>query len=179
MTTKLLNVRLSFADLFEPRPFKPGDIPKFKGTFLIKKGSANHKLVEAAMIEAVEAKFPGKAKTIIPQIKGNPNKCCFQDGDTKAYTGYQGHMALTANSKSRPTLIDREKVQLVAADGKPYSGCYVNVHVDFFAYNNTGIGVSASLKGVQFVKDGEAFGGSAPAPASIDDFDIIPEELAG
>ena len=181
---QLKNVRLSFPDLFTARPFKPGDEPKFKGTFLIEKDSPQIKMVEAAIKQAgLDKGWGAKTEAIIKSIRGNPNKFCFQDGDTKDYDGYEGMMALSASSKSRPLLLDRDKNQLVEADGRPYAGCYVNASLEVFGYNNSGNGIAASLKGVQFVKNGDAFGGGAPAsPDDFDDLGVDEEEtddLAG
>ncbi len=183
MKVILKNVRLSFPHLFTPTSFQPGDEPKYKATFLIAKDDPQIKVIEAAILEAAQAKFgAAKAAGIVKSIRGNPNKFCFQDGDTKDYDGYEGMMAISASNKARPTLLDRAKNPLTAADGKPYAGCFVNGIVEFFAYNNTGNGIAASLKGVQFVKDGDAFGGGAPAmPDDFDDLGVEEEEdsLAG
>lgn len=178
----LKNVRLSFPDLFTARPFKPGDEPKFKGTFLIEKGSPQIAVIEAAIKQAgIDKGWGAKTEAIIKSIRGNPNKFCFQDGDTKDYDGYEGMMAISASSKARPLVIDRDKTQLVEADGRPYAGCYVNASLEVFGYTNSGNGIAAALKGVQFVKDGDSFGGGAPA--SPDDFDDLAvdgeDDLAG
>lgn len=182
MKVTLKNVRLSFPGLFEATAFKPGDEPKYKATFLVPKGSATEKAVEAAILSLATEEWKGKGASIVNSIRGNPNKFCFQDGDSKEYDGYAGMMALTAKSSARPLILDRDKSILSAADGRPYAGCYVNASIELFTYNNSGNGISASLKGVQFVKDGDAFGGGAPA--SPDDFDDLgvdetADDLAG
>ena len=173
MKIKLQNVRLSFPGLFKAEAFKPGDDPKYKATFLVEKGSEQYKAIEAAILETVRAaKWGGKdAEKIIAGIRGNANKFCWQDGDTKPYDGYEGMMALSAKNGVRPLVIDRDRTPLAEEDGKPYAGCYVNASVEFFAYDNTGKGVSASLGGVQFVRDGDAFAGGKAA--SEDDFDAL------
>lgn len=171
MKIKLNNVRLSFPALFKAEAFKPGDDPRFKATFLIPEGSAQAKEVEKAAIAALEEKFPKKGATIYKQIFGNNNKCNISDGNLAEYDGYAGMIAVSAKSKTRPLVIDTDKTPLAEDDGKPYAGCYVNAIVEFFGYDNSGKGVSATLKGVQFVRDGDAFSGSAPA--SEDDFDDL------
>lgn len=173
MKVTLKDVRLSFPDLFTPRPFKPGDKPKYKVTFLIPKDSSQIQEINAAILAVAKEKWGAKAESIIKSIRNNPNKFCFQDGDTKEYDGYAGMMALSAGNAARPLVIDGQKNPLTEADGKPYAGCYVNGIVEFFAYDNSGNGISASLKGVQFVRDGDAFGGGAPA--SVEDFDTLGE----
>lgn len=172
MKIKLQNVRLSFPGLFKAEAFKPGDDPKYKATFLVEKGSEQAAAIEKAILETVRAKFGVKdAEKIIANIRTNANKFCYQDGDTKTYDGYEGMMALSAKNSVRPLVIDRDRTPLAEEDGKPYAGCYVNASVEFFAYDNTGKGVSASLGGVQFVKDGDAFAGGKAA--SEDDFDAL------
>lgn len=170
MSTKLAKVRLSFPDLFTPKAFEGGE-PKYRASFLIPKDDPQIAVIEAAIKEVADAKWGKKADSILKSIRGNANKFCFQDGDTKDYDGYEGMMSVAANSKSRPLVIDRKKEPLTAADGKPYAGCYVNATIEFFAYDKPANGISAGLKGVQFVKDGDAFGGGAPAKP--DDFDDL------
>lgn len=182
MKVNLKNVRLSFPDLFTPRPFKPGDEPKYKATFLIAKDDPQIKAIEDAIKAVATEKWKNKADSVLKSIRGNPNKFCFQDGDTKDYDGYEGMMAVTAGNKARPTVIDRDKSPLTQEDGKPYAGCYVNASIEFFTYDNSGNGISASLRGVQFVKDGDSFGGGGVA--KTDEFDDLgadadaPDDLA-
>lgn len=167
----LKNVRLSFPSLFEATAYKPGDVPKFKATFLVPKDGPQFKEVEAKILAVLREQSPQKAEQILRSIRGNPNKFCWQDGESKDYDGYEGCFALSAKSKTRPTVIDRDRSPLTEADGKPYPGCYVNASVDLFCYDNSGIGVSASLRGVQFYADGDAFSGSRPADA--DEFEAV------
>ena len=173
----LTGVRLSFPALFEPEEFKPGDEPKYKATFLIQKGSPQVERVEAAILAVLREKFPkaGEAEKKIAAIRNNPNKFNWQDGDSKEYDGYAGMMALSAKSKvgQRPTVIDGNKTPLTAKDGKPYAGCYVNASVAFFTYDSSGLGVSASIRGVQFLRDGDAF--AAGRPADSDEFEEVTE----
>ncbi|MFN7609546.1 MAG: ssDNA-binding protein [bacterium] len=174
MKIQLTNVRLAFNDLFKPVPFKDGE-PTYNATFLIAKGSELHKKVEAAAIAALNAKFPSKGEAIRKQIEGNTNKCCIQDGDKQSYDGFEGNIAVRAKARvnQRPVVIDRDKSPLTQADGRIYSGCYVNASIEFFGYDNTGKGLSAQLRGVQFLRDGDSFGGGSPA--SSDEFESVEE----
>lgn len=165
--------RLSFPGLFKAEAFKPGDDPKFKATFLNPRGSDQDKAIQAAILETAKAAWGKDAEKILNQIRNNPNKFCYQNGDNKAYDGYEGMMALTAKSTTRPLVIGRNKEPLSEEDGVIYAGCYVNAKVSFFAYDSSGKGISCSLGGVQFVRKGDAFGGGRPA--SEDDFDDLGE----
>uniref|UniRef100_UPI0025B91E9B ssDNA-binding protein n=1 Tax=Candidatus Symbiopectobacterium sp. TaxID=2816440 RepID=UPI0025B91E9B len=76
--------------------------------------------------------------------------------------------------KARPLVIDRDRSALTAADGKPYAGCYVNATIDIWAMdNNFGKRINASLGGVQFLCDGDAFAGGGVA--TPDDFENMSE----
>ena len=172
MKVKLNKVRLSFPDLFSAVEFKTGDgKPRFNAAFLIEPGSEHDKAIEAA-IKAVAAEVHGaKAEKFLASVRGNANKCAYLDGDTKEYDGYEGMMFLACHSKVRPTVLDRDKTPLTAADGKPYAGCFVNAIVDIYALKGDNPGVFAAFSGVQFHSDGEAFGGGRPA--SADEFDDV------
>ncbi len=168
---KLTNVRLSFAHLFTAQKPK-GDAnakPKFNCAFLIpKETSAGKKIIESvkdAMRQAREAKW-GKNP---PKLKAD--KMCLRDGDQEDYDGYEGMMYVAASNSRRPTVIDRDRSPLTEEDGKPYSGCYVNAIIRIWCQDNEfGKRINASLEGVQFVKDGEAFGA---APLDADSFDDL------
>lgn len=69
-----------------------------------------------------------------------------------------------------PVVIDRAKQPLTASSGLPYGGCYVNVSFDMWVYDKQSTGTSATLMGIQFVADGEPFGGSSqPSDKDFED----------
>lgn len=171
MKITIKNTRLSFPDLFQPRAYQAGSKLKYKATFLVPKGSPQAKEIEAAILATAKEKWGAKAEATLKSIVNNPNRYCYQDGETKTYDGYEGMMAFSASNAVRPTIIDRDRTPLTEDDGKPYAGCYVNAIVEIFTYEDPGKGISASLSGVQFVKDGEAFSGGRPA--KVDDFEDL------
>jgi hypothetical protein len=160
-TIKLNNVRLSYPSLFVANAMKnpDGSVGKatFQATFLLNKKdhAAVIKQIEQMTERTALDKF-GKKVT----LKHVP----LRDGDEKSdKEGYGDDvMFITAKSDSRPVVVDRDKSPLVKEDGKPYAGCYVNGGISLFAYSHPtgGKGVSASLRWVQFSKDGESFGAS-------------------
>jgi hypothetical protein len=183
-TVNLKCVRASFLDLFVPVEYEKGDgKPRYNATFLIEPGSANDKAIRAA-IKAEGAEVFGKGSdAFLKTIESNSNKYCYLDGNSKDYDGYANMMYLATHAKARPLVIDRDKSPLTAADGKPYSGCYVNASVEIWGQGKENKGMRCAVKGVQFVKDGDAFGGGAPAsPDDFDDLGVEQEEedsLAG
>lgn len=177
------NARIAFPDIFEAN--KDG---KFAAAFIFEPEHAgvgdnfDDKTSECKakpgtlryVVDQVgQAKWGAKWPTIRKELNKGDN-LLVHDGDSKAsYVGYEGNLFFNANNTVRPTVVDRDRSPLVAADGKPYSGCYVNVIIDVWAQDNQyGKKVNAQLQGIQFVKDGEAFsGGGTSADAS--DFDEI------
>lgn len=173
MKVMLKNVRLAFPSLWRKRPSPDGDEGKFQAVLLIdpKTQAEQVKAIELAMADAANEKLKGK----LPPT----DKRCLRDGDDKAdYDGFEGMVYLSTNSATRPTVIDTNRSPLTEEDGRPYAGCYVNASVEIWGQNNAyGKRVNAQLRGVQFVRDGEAFGGAVAA--SADEFEELEPTTEG
>jgi hypothetical protein len=159
----LNNVRLSFPVIWKAKGFNEGDTPKFGANFLLDKEANADQILEIKkhIKQAASDHFNGS----IP--KGL--KFCLNDGEEKAYEGYEGCMYVSTSGQNRPSVIDRDRLPLVETDGRPYAGCYVNAAISLWVQDNKwGKKVNANLVGLQFVKDGETFGsGSAPAAEDL------------
>ncbi len=174
MKIKLQNVRIAFPQLFEARTVNGEGEPAFSAAFLF---APDHPAV-AELEKAFEIVGKEKWGAKWPQIKKEitaKDRLAMHDGDTKAdYAGFEGNMFLSSRNKTRPLVIDRDKSPLTAADGRPYAGCYVHASIELWCQdNNYGKRINASLRGVQFYKDGDAFAGGGSA--SEDEFDDIEE----
>lgn len=170
MKVTLKNVRLSFPDIFEAKQFKGQGKARYSATFLIEPGTANDVAVTSAINAAAKEAWGEKAKANLAKYAGDKMKMCYHDGDKTDYDGYKGMKYLSCHNQSRPTVLDRDKSPLTADDGKPYAGCYVNAIVDVYIQGGEYPGVRASFSGVQFVADGDAFGGGrAAAPDDFED----------
>jgi hypothetical protein len=123
--------------------------------------------------EVGAAKWGAKWPAMKKQMTAGDN-LLIHNGDAKAtLDGYEGNLYLNGYNAVRPTVVDRDATPLVAADGKPYSGCYVNMIIDVWAQDNKyGKKINAQLQGVQFFKDGDAFAGGGKA-ADTGDFEVI------
>jgi len=172
MKIKLTNVRLSFAQLFEAKTVNGEGKPAFSASFLINPNDPQIAAVNAAIEAVAKDKWGAKAEATL-KIMRSADKTCLHSGDLKAnYDGFEGMMYISSRNALRPLVIDVDKTPLVAEDGKPYSGCFVNASVELWAQdNNYGKRVNATLMGVQFFKDGESFSGGGVADA--DDFDDL------
>lgn len=178
MLVKLKNVRLAFPQLFEAKTVNGEGEPAYSASFIFDKKHSAYKEVDAAIDAVAKEKWGDKATAVLKDLRAK-DKVALHDGDLKSdYDGYAGNFFVSSRSKKRPLVIDGDKSVLTVADGRPYGGCYVNANVEVWAMDNQfGKRVSASLVGVQFAKDGDAFSGSAPA--SVDDFDVEEDDAAG
>jgi hypothetical protein len=185
----ITNARISFANgLFEASSLEPNQTPKFGADFILQpdskvfeidaQGNRKPTTLKQAELEVATETWKANGAKMLASLE--PSKRAVRDGSLRVnkngdvYDGYEGNTYVTAKSATRPTVIDADKTPLSQSDGRIYSGCYVNVRLDL--YGNAvpaKKGVFAGLKGVQFARDGDAFGGGAPARA--DEFDDVSE----
>jgi len=162
----LKNVRLSFPSLFQKATFE-GQETSFEATLLLDKDQ------HADVISAIQAEMKSGIKDKLDGAKLGADKLCLKDGINSDYEGYDNVWSLKASNKKRPLVIDRDKSPLTEGDNRIYSGCYVNASVDLWYQKNAyGKRVNANLLGVQFYKDGDAFG-EGGSTASVEDFDAF------
>ena len=195
MLVKITNARVAFPALFEAKSFGDDGKANFGGSFILEPAqkcqaqignpdpAGGTKWEKAGPAETVLAdvfkrvsadKWKAQAAAVLKQLTAT-DKLALHDGDLKAqYAGFPGNKYLSASSVTRPVVVDLNRAPLVAADGRPYGGSYVNLTVDIWAQDNKfGKRINATLSGVQFVKDGESFGGGRKG--SADDFDDLGE----
>lgn len=164
MEVLLPNVRLAFAqNIFEAGSIN-GSKPSFSCKGIFESGSKAEKLLLDAQEKVATDKWGAKAPGMIKLFAKNADGV-IQDGDLKPnWDGFEGNLYVNCNNEKRPTILDRDQTPLARSDGKPYGGCIVNLMVDVWAQDNQfGKKVNATLTGIQFVKDGDAFAAGAPA----------------
>lgn len=164
--------RASFPKLFKADSYG-GGVAKYSVDLLIPEGSESDKAIRAAISDIAAASGikrhfyqPAQAAWDRGVAEGR------KEGPLPA--AMKGMMVLKAASTKKPVVVDQSKQPLAETDGRPYGGCYVNAVVDIgIARPKPGTGASfppcikAYLGVVQFVKDGEPFGGSG-TPFSLD-----------
>ena len=166
---RLKMVRLSYPHLFKAKGFgrdQTGE-KKFSATAIIdpdtKAGKANMDLLDDAIAAAKEAKWGNKP----PKLKSD--KICFRDGDDDA-DETKGMMICVASNSKRPITLDENGDDVTEADDVLYGGCYVDMIVRIWAQDNEfGQRINASLEGVKYRDEGEAFSGHSKTSAG--DFD--------
>lgn len=171
MKLRINNVRLSFPNIFEPQVSDDGK-SSYGAALLMDPNDPQIKAINDAIEAVAKEKWTSKADVILKQIRA-ADKTALHNGDTKAqYAGYEGMLFVNARNPVRPTALDVDKTPLQATDGRIYAGCYVNAVLEFWAQDNKfGKRVNATLMGVQFFRDGDAFSGGGAA--SNDDFDDV------
>jgi hypothetical protein len=176
MKQAITNARIAFPDLYEAKAFEGGN-PRFGATLILDPEKSEKLIAEikANMAVVAKEKWGAKADGIMKTL-ASTGKLCLRDGNDKSeYDGFKNMMYITAGRNAKdgpPKVIDRNRADLTADSGKPYGGCVVNASVEIWAQdNNFGKRINAQLRGVQFVADGDAFSGSAPATA--DEFEEL------
>lgn len=172
MKIKLIDARLSFPQLWRPTQVNNEGEPAYSAAFLLAADDEQVDFINNVIDQVALAKWEHKAKPILAQLRG-AGKVCLQNGDLKAEReGYAGNWFINARSKTKPLVLDQNRVVLAEGNGRPYGGCYVDAVLEIWAQDNQwGKRVNASLKGVQFRRNGDAFAGGPPADPN--DFDDI------
>ena len=183
-TITIGEVRLSYCNVFQPQPpsNNPAGEKKFSVTVLVPKSNPAAKAtIDAAINAAIEAGVSAKWGGVRPPMPS----ICVHDGDGPRPSDGQpfgaeckGCWVFTATCKAeQPPFVVDQQVQKIINPTEVYSGCYANVNVTFYAYNQAGKkGIGCGLNGVQKTRDGEplanrvtaeeafsAVGGAAPA----------------
>jgi len=169
----LKNVRLSFPQLFQPQVQQDGK-KTFGASFLFPATHPAKAEIAAAMKAVAQNKWGNKADAELNALIAG-GRVCLRDGATKAYDGYQNNWFISASSKTRPQVIDKDTSPLDESSGRPYGGCFVVASIEVWAQDNAyGKRINATLRWVQFMNDGESFGGGTPV--SQDEFAPLADE---
>lgn len=161
---KILNARLSFPEIWKPKAVNEGDTPRFSCSLLLTKEDQldQIQMIKAAIWElAKTSKEFGGEEMAKKLLKTHKLHVPLHDGEEKDYEGYGPEiMFMSCSTTKRPSVVDRDLTTLVESDGRPYAGCYVNAVVRLWpqVHPKGGKRINCELRGLQFVKDGDAFG---------------------
>ena len=188
MKVKLLAARLAFAALFEPKSVGSGADAKERFSAAFALDPKTPPMIESApgkwapsswediIHTLAKAKYKDKWEGILKELY-QKDRVAFRAGpltkDGEVYQGFEGKWAINASNDAKPLILDNaldpetgRLRRLTVVDGRPYNGCYVNAVLDVWAQDHSnpqfGKRINASLKSVQFIRDGDAFGGGAP-----------------
>ena len=172
MEYMLKNVRIAFPALDEKQSVGDGE-PAYGAKFIIPPDSAISAAMDKIIVEVANEKWKDKAAGVLDLLK-EKDKMFFLHKpyrNTKTGEPYLGFdkmwSAGARKADMQPTIFDKFGNQVTEKEkikALIYSGCYVNAKIDIWAQDNQyGRRINASLLGVMFASDGEAFGGGAPA----------------
>lgn len=175
----LNDVRASYLYVHEayispPTPQNPRPKPVFTGHFLMPPNHPDLPKIAAAIEAVGAAKWRDQWPAVKAALKGQDRLCLHKGDITKAgKPEYAGLFYLGASNERRPTVVDGDRTPLTNADGRPYSGCYVNAIVEIWAMDNQfGKRINATLTGVQFLRHGDAFS-AGPRAAAPEEFGVV------
>lgn len=163
------NARASYANIFQAKAINEGDDEKYSISLIIPKDDektiANiNKAIENAK-EVGKEKFGGK----IPKNLKTP----LRDGDDEREDdeAYQGCYFMNATTKRKPQVLDTVGQRTDDPD-EVYSGCYIHITVNFYAFAVSGNkGIACGLGNIMKAKDGEPLsGGGAKAEDEFAEF---------
>lgn len=175
---RLNNVRVAFYGntLYEAEAHKdnPTQNKKFKSSFLIEPGSDADTSIQDAIRKAAVEGWKDKAKAKLASHEGSKQEHCYNDASKYPEREvYQGFKVLSTSRRE----VDQAP-KIFTPTGKKtddriiYSGCYVNVDVEFWAQSGTYEGMRCTPLALQFVKDGPSFSGATTA--ADDAFGALP-----
>lgn len=171
--------RLSYPHLFTPKAPNEKADPKYSAVLLIPKSDTAtvervQTAIQAAVHDGVERRIFTQA--IDPAHTKYPP---LRDGDLPNESGeprgpeFTGHWFISTSSPQdrKPSIVDGQLNKIID-QSEVYPGMYVNMAIEFYPYAQSGNkGISASLVGVQKVKDGEKLGGGVPEAEDV--FSVI------
>ena len=159
-------VRLSYANIFEPKSINGSD-PKYSVSLIIPKDDTQQIEVIKQAIENAKERDKGKWNGKIPANLKLP----LRDGDLERPEdeAYANSYFINANSTRPPavvgTEIDRATGKAIRlGEDEVYSGCYARVSINFYGFNAAGNkGIACGLGNIQKIADGERLGGGSTA----------------
>ncbi|MDU0938786.1 MAG: DUF2815 family protein [Clostridiales bacterium] len=155
-------VRLSYAHLFKPYSFVPGEEGRYSVTCLLPKTDTVTKVaIDNAINQAKQLGASSAWKGAVPPVILTP----VHDGDGLKSDGNpygpecKGHWVFSATSKFPVLVVDSNGTPLAETD--VYSGCYGRVVIKLKPYSAPGKkGIGFYLTVVSKTRDGEPLGGN-------------------
>lgn len=167
-------VRLSYANIWEPRTPMNGGKPVYSASLIISKD-------DDKTLRAIKAKIKAMMTNakVIEKVGGSANihskrlRIPLRDGDADRPEDAAYANSYFINVKSSetnpPKIFDRHGSEIIDK-AEVYSGCYVRAIIQFYGYNRSGnFGIGAGLVALQKWKDGEALGGVSVSASDFDD----------
>lgn len=171
----------SYVTVLEPKPDQQGKM-KYSITILVPKArEAELAPLKAAALQVATEKWGPKAAAILanakyPVIKDGDRKT---DEEGKVDPIYKGMLYFSAKSDRKPGIIDAKK-QPVFSEDDIYSGCFIRISGNVYAYEYQGNkGVSIGLGNVQVLRKGDRLDGRKAAEQEFSEWTDTESDLLG
>jgi len=159
--------RLSFPALYEAKSYQNSEA-KFSAVLIFDKNTNLKELKD--LVKGVASEKWGSDEKKWPKNFRSP----FRLGSEKeGLDGYpEDSIFISATTKQRPGIVDKDRTPLLTDDGTLYAGCYVRAQVNAYAYDKAGNkGVAFGLQNIQKMGDGEPLSGRQKAEEAFDSVD--------
>lgn len=171
MKVMLANVRLAFPNLFQAKAMPGGGPAAFSASLIFPPNHPQLAEVEAAMAVAANQEWGAKGPAMLASLKAQKRlalKLCDATDPKNEYAGFADNYYISARSKTKPLLLDREKNEVSEASGIIYAGCIGNASLEFWPQDHPSYGkrINCQIRGFQKTADADAFGGGTRAAAS-------------
>lgn len=175
-TNVIIPARLGFAkSLWEPSAAKGSTEKKYSVQLYIPKSdTATIAKIEAAIAEA-ERQGAEKLKDTPLAKQKRPLKDGVNETNDKSMHGF---MFMNASNKDKPAITKKTGGALIhiVDETEVYSGCWAFVHVNFFAFNNIGVGIGCSLQAVMKWKNDTRLDGRKSAEEAFAEVNFDTDE---
>lgn len=133
---------------------------RFKAKFLIPKSDVKQldmlkNIIKTKAHEEFGANIGNKIEAFFSS--GDPQKCCFLDGDLLKQDYYSDHIVISAANKNPPTVVDlsAKEIPKHLIYNTLYPGCLVEARVSFYFKLKYGNLPRCTVEGVQFMGEGD------------------------
>lgn len=171
-------VRLSYANLLQPKASGEGEEPRYSAQLIIPKSEkATLKVLEQARKAAFDADGGSKLKGMKYANVRNTLRDADEEFDTDdEKPELKNCYFMNVSSKTKPGIVKRMNGANVETDDpeEVYSGVYAIVSLNFYAFNinNKNKGLTAGLNNVMVLGYGDYLGGRASANSDFSDMDF-------
>lgn len=171
-------VRLSYANLLQPKASGEGEEPRYSAQLIIPK---SEKATLKALEQARKAAFDADGGSKLKGMKYANVRNTLRDADEEFDTDdekpeLKDCYFINVSSKTKPGIVKRVNGANVETDDpeEVYSGVYAIVSLNFYAFNinNKNKGLTAGLNNVLVLGYGDYLGGRASANSDFSDMDF-------
>lgn len=148
---KLNDVKIAFPNIFQKKVWPNSEREaKYECIFLLDKE------IHKKEIELINNQIESLSDT--NKLNKSRIKSCIHDGDLHQREEYHAHYTISAKSKDRFPIVNKDGKTPITPDENPfYGGCIVSAYINLYVYTKPMAGVGANIKSIQFRKEGTPF----------------------